>query len=305
MSPATPNSTTAPIAAQAPCGAAACGPAAAGDVAAELAAIARDGFVVLERVLGAAELDAIRRALAPQLGAYRGRNDFEGVATERVYSLVGVDRVFEDLVEHPRILRLCDELLDPGYLLTASQAIHIHPGETPQAFHTDDSFYRLPRPRPAVSVSTIWAVDDFTAENGATQVVPGSHLWGDEAVGLPSPDDFAHKTPGSAPAESVDDRERALAERARDAIMPAGSVVVFLGTLVHRGGRGRGSTSRLALSNQYCQPWARQQENFLLSIARERARAMSERVQALLGYSVHPPFMGHVRGSHPRKLLER
>jgi ectoine hydroxylase-related dioxygenase (phytanoyl-CoA dioxygenase family) len=87
--------------------------------------------------------------------------------------------------------------------------------------------------------------------------------------------------------------------------MPAGSVVVFLGTLVHRGGQNRGTMPRLALSNQYCAPWARQQENFMMSVPREKAQRMSARVQALLGYSIHPPFMGHVEGLHPSRLLQR
>src|SRR5262245_51302433 len=92
----------------------------------DLAALERDGYVIIERLLGADTVVRVRAALAPRLGSHRGRNDFEGHATERVYSLVAVDKVFEDLVEHPRILAICDELLEPNYLLTASQAIHIH-----------------------------------------------------------------------------------------------------------------------------------------------------------------------------------
>src|SRR5882724_10390703 len=72
--------------------------------------------------------------------------------------------------------------LKPGFLLTASQAICIRPGETPQPIHTDDAFYTLPRPRPPISVSTIVAVDDFTAENGGTEIIPGSHAWGDDRL---------------------------------------------------------------------------------------------------------------------------
>ena len=79
---------------------------------------------------------------------------------------------------------------------------------------------------------------------------------------------------------------------------------VFLGTLLHRGGANHSDRSRLAISNQYCQPWARQQENYTLAIPAERARQLPERVQAFLGYSIHPPFMGHVEGVHPRRLLE-
>src|SRR4029453_9555430 len=86
------------------------------------------------------------------------------------------------------------------------------------------------------------------------------------------------------------------------AVMPAGWAIVFVGTLMHRGGANRTRAPRLALSNQYCEPWARQQENYTLAIPPGEARDMSARVQALLGYSIHPPFMGHVRGRHPRRL---
>jgi ectoine hydroxylase-related dioxygenase (phytanoyl-CoA dioxygenase family) len=85
--------------------------------------------------------------------------------------------------------------------------------------------------------------------------------------------------------------------------MPAGSVIVFLGTLVHRGGANRSQRPRLALSNQYCEPWARQQENFTLGVPVEVARGLSDRVQELLGYNIHPPFMGHVGGLHPKRQL--
>jgi ectoine hydroxylase-related dioxygenase (phytanoyl-CoA dioxygenase family) len=85
--------------------------------------------------------------------------------------------------------------------------------------------------------------------------------------------------------------------------MPAGSVVIFVGTLWHGGGANQSAAPRCGISNQYAQPWARQQENFTLAVPRERAARMSARVQELLGYSIHPPFMGHVGGSHPKRLL--
>ncbi len=129
------------------------------------------GFVILPDVLGASEIDALRAALQPYLDlGVQGRNNFEGERTRRVYSLVGRGAVFERTAEHPAVLELVDTLLYTGYLLTASQAICTYPGQTPQPVHADDSFYLLPRPRPAVSVSTIWALDDFTAAGGATEV---------------------------------------------------------------------------------------------------------------------------------------
>ena len=86
--------------------------------------------------------------------------------------------------------------------------------------------------------------------------------------------------------------------------MPAGACVVFSGTLVHRGGANRSAAPRLAFSNQYCQPWARQQENFLHGVPLEVARQMPRRLQEMLGYSIYPPFMGQLTASHPAKALE-
>jgi ectoine hydroxylase-related dioxygenase (phytanoyl-CoA dioxygenase family) len=87
--------------------------------------------------------------------------------------------------------------------------------------------------------------------------------------------------------------------------MPAGAAIVLQGNLIHRGGANRSSAARLAVTNQYCQPWARPQENFFLAVPRAQAAALSPRLQALLGYEIWPPFMGHVTGSHPVKALER
>ncbi len=247
-----------------------------------LARYHEQGFVVLRDVLGASEIEAMRAALQLYLDlGVRGRNDFEGERTRRVYSLVGRGTVFERSAEHPAVLELVDALLRPGYLLTASQAICIYPGETPQPVHYDDTFYTLPRPRPAVSISTIWALDDFNAANGGTEVIRGSHAWDDERVAA----------------------SYALAEQLTALEVPAGSLVLFAGTLLHRGGGNRSSVPRRAFSHQYCEPWARQQENFTLSVPRERAQAMSPRLRQLLGYSIHPPFMGQLAGRHPEKAL--
>lgn len=272
-------------------------------VEAELKELDEQGFTILEGLLSVDDLAEIRKLLEPHLDADpHGRNDFEGQRTQRVYALVSRGRIFEDLVRHPRILALCDRVLQENYLLTASQAICIHPGETPQPLHTDDSFYPWPRPRPMISLSTIWAVDAFTEENGATQVIPGSHLWEDDKVwetfqAYPA---LAGRD-ASDVAPSDDASLRALLHTLE---MAAGAAVVFSGMLVHRGGEGRGNTSRLAFSNQYCQPWARQQENYTLGIAAEKVMGMHERVRQLLGFSIHPPFMGHFGGLHPIRIVD-
>jgi ectoine hydroxylase-related dioxygenase (phytanoyl-CoA dioxygenase family) len=271
----------------------------------DLAAIEEQGYVCIPELLDRATLDEVRAGLAPHLREeLLGRNDFEGHRTERVYSLVARGPVFERLAEHPRILAILDALLEPSYLLSASQAINILPGETAQAVHADDLFYRIARPRKAVSVATIWAIDDFTKENGSTQIIPGSHRWSDADV-----ESFLYSIDFETrdPEQRIPRPDRApedLRKQLQDAVMPAGSVIVFLGTLIHRGGANRSQKSRLALSNQYCEPWARPQENYFLSVPAEKTRAMSPRVQELLGYSIHPPFMGHANGVHPKTFLE-
>ncbi|HWU68932.1 MAG TPA: phytanoyl-CoA dioxygenase family protein, partial [Stenotrophobium sp.] len=146
----------------------------------------------------------------------------------------------------------------------------------------------------AIGFSTVVAVDAFTAENGGTEIIPGSHTWGDAKIsGL-----YDQGLDADAPPNPE------LARQLVPVEMPAGACVVFLGTLLHRGGANRSAAPRLALSNQYCEPWARTQENFFLGIPPERVRRMSPRVQQLLGYSIWPPFMGHVTASHPSKVLQ-
>ncbi|MGH6910167.1 MAG: phytanoyl-CoA dioxygenase family protein [Phenylobacterium sp.] len=254
------------------------------DTDAHAAEIRERGYTIIPDFLDAATLAKVRETLAPYLGSHHGRNDFEGFLTERVYTLVARGKVFEDVTEEPRLLALLDRFLQPNYLLTASQAIRINPGENAQGLHTDDSFYRQPRPRPAISYTMIAAVDDFTEANGATQVIPGSHLWGDPgAADRPDPAEMAKM---QVPLE-----------------MPAGACVVFPGTLVHQGGANRTDKPRQAFTNQYCEGWARTQENFYLSIPKEMVRQMSPRLQALLGYEIWPSFMGMVTASHPSKAL--
>lgn len=250
------------------------------------------GYTVLPDFLSQEALARVRGGLAPYLETHAGRNPFEGFRTERVYTLVGRGRVFEDIAEDPRILALLDRFLRPGYLLTASQAICIHPGEAAQPIHHDDSFYPIARPRPSISISTIVAIDDFSADNGGTEVIPGSHRWNDAQIA------GGYGGPGTD-RRSAEALERALVPM----VVPAGACIFFHGTLMHRGGANRSAAPRLALSNQYCEPWARTQENFFLGLTPEIVRTMSTRVQTLLGYGIIPPFMGHVTASHPLKSL--
>ncbi len=244
------------------------------ETAADHAALMRDGYVVIERLLDAKTCEAIRAESRRLLGA-TGRNRFEGLKTQRVYNVLAKTRIFDDLIDHPRLLAVLDHIFEPNYLLSQAQIININPGEDAQPLHSDDGFYKIPRPRPAMGVAAIWAIDAFTAENGATNIIPQSHLWGD------------------APQHA----------NAIPCTMPEGSVVIFLGTLIHGGGANRTQHDRLAFTNQYCAPWLRTQENFFLEIPRETVRALRPTIQSLLGYSVYPPFMGMVDSMHPKRTL--
>jgi ectoine hydroxylase-related dioxygenase (phytanoyl-CoA dioxygenase family) len=243
-------------------------------------AIERDGYVVAHDLIEPREVAEIKASLAPWLkGRLFGRNDFEGFRTERVYALLAKAPPIARLIEHPDVLAVVDALLTPHYRLSACLAIHVHPGETPQGWHADDAYVSVPRPRRMMGVSAIWALDDFTESNGATEVIPGSHLWGE----------------ASAAADDA---------RAVKVTMRAGSAVLFAGTLVHRGGANRGTTTRLGITPQYCEPWLRQIENMVLAVPPELARGYSARVQELLGYDIfEPTFIGYVDGMHPKRLL--
>jgi ectoine hydroxylase-related dioxygenase (phytanoyl-CoA dioxygenase family) len=256
--------------------------AVAPDTESAVRAIREDGYVILRDQIDPETVQRIRSELAPYLRQqHMGRNDFEGFRSERVYALLAKAPAVATIVEHPAVLAIVDEFLPPNYLLSSALAINVHPGETAQNFHIDDTPGGGPdvaKPRQPYGISAIWAFDDFTTDNGATEVIPGSHRW---------------------PADRSPRPEEAV-----PVIMPAGSVVVFAGNLVHRGGANRSAQTRLAITPQYCMPWMRQLENMTLAVPPARAGRYSDRVQALLGYSIiDPGFMGHVDGLHPKRLI--
>ena len=224
-------------------------------------------------------MDALKADVLPRFKHEAGRNNFEGLATQRLYSMMAETDIANPMVEHPLILGLLDKIFEPNYLLSQLQVINIHPNEAAQPLHYDDGFYPWPRPRRALGAATIIAVDDFTEENGATVVIPDSHLWGDR---IP---------------------DQADVETSVKAVMPKGSILFFLGTLWHGGGENISATARMCLTAQYCAPFCRTQENFSLSIPKARVKTFSENIQRLLGYSIHPPFMGMVDGKHPKRVL--
>jgi ectoine hydroxylase-related dioxygenase (phytanoyl-CoA dioxygenase family) len=235
------------------------------------------GYCIVERMLTASEVAYAKASLREVLDALPfGRNDFEGFSTRRIYALFAKTRAFDAPAIHPLLLGVLDRVLG-YYQLSAPTGIQIGSGEKAQALHYDASIYPLPRDFTDVVVNTMWALDDFTVENGATRIVPGSHHWVDRR---PGPDD-----------EIV------------DAVMPAGSVIVYGGKVFHGGGANCTAMPRLGVILEYVSAWLRPQETHLLAVPKPVVAGLPERLQELLGYNIYPPFVGYVDGRHPRRFI--
>ena len=261
----------------------------------------RDGYIVFEKLIGDAEIARVRAALEPYFGLGRaGRNDFEGLKSNREYALLSKGDIFAELAIHPVALAFAEYDMGKSCILSAFLAIQLHPGETVQPWHCDDDHCRISRPRPPFQLSAFWAIDETTSENGATEVIPGSHLW-DEALGqdLLNSGAFEQREIGDVNVDPAPHPD------AVQVTMPAGSLMLAKGTLYHRGGANRSDGKRLILTPQYSPGWVRPLENMILSTPPEVAAKLPQRARELIGYSIHPPFMGYVNGEHPQKALDR
>jgi ectoine hydroxylase-related dioxygenase (phytanoyl-CoA dioxygenase family) len=237
----------------------------------------RDGYCVVEGLWPAADVAVARESLVEELRATpTGRNDFEGFHTTRIYALFAKTRAFDTAAVHPLLLGVLDRVLG-HYQLSAPTGIQIGPGEKAQVLHRDENVYPLPPDFPNVVVNTMWALDDFTDANGATRVIPGSHRWVDRG---PQADDTVVQ-----------------------AVMPAGSVLFYVGKVFHGGGANTTARPRLGVILEYVVAWLRAQENHILAVPREVVVELPERLQELLGYNIYPPFVGNVDGRHPRKFI--
>jgi ectoine hydroxylase-related dioxygenase (phytanoyl-CoA dioxygenase family) len=237
-----------------------------------------DGYVIVSGLMNEADIGAARADLGRILDTTpTGRNAFEGFATQRVYALFAKTRTFDRAAMHPLLLEVLDQVLG-HYQLSAPVGIRIGPGEHAQVLHTDDAIYPLPQPHPPVVVNTMWPLDEFTEDNGATRFVAGSHRW----------------EPG---------REPAAGDPVLTAAMTPGSVMFYLGSLWHGGGANNTSRPRLGVILEYAVAWLRPQENHCLAVPRSVVRQLPGRLQELLGYNIYPPFLGNVDGRHPRRVL--
>jgi ectoine hydroxylase-related dioxygenase (phytanoyl-CoA dioxygenase family) len=268
------------------------------DVTGLVEAFDTQGFCVIPELLDAAQLARQREALAPWIDqGPMGRNVFEGTRTHRIYAMLAEDPVFAELVAHPVSLAWAEHYLGQSCLLSACLAIHLQPAESAQPWHTDDGHISLTPPHDLLGVSTFWALDDTTLENGATEVLPGSHRWSEtEFPGVLRDQDFATGEDATGDPGAHPDAEKVT--------MPAGSLMIARGDIWHRGGANRSDTARCLVTPQYYAGWLRPLESMLLSVLPEHAATLPERVRELLGYSIHPPFMGYSDGMHPQRALQ-
>jgi ectoine hydroxylase-related dioxygenase (phytanoyl-CoA dioxygenase family) len=246
-------------------------------------AIARDGYSILENAIEPDLVDALVDELARlehAVDAKPAGNSFEGANTVRVYNLLAHGELWQRIPVHPVVLPVVEGVLDAGCLVSSLSSIAIRAGETAQPIHADDQLIPIPKPHPPTVCNTMWALTDFTEANGATRIIPGSHL--------------RDRNPDyGKPYESI------------AAEMPKGSVLVWHGSLWHGGGANRTDATRVGIAMNYCAGYIRQQENQQLGISPDAVRTFPPRLQELVGYSVYMGLIGHIDKKSPQQLLAR
>jgi len=248
---------------------------------AHLDRIATQGYSIVEDAIDPDVIDALNEdllRLERELDITPAHNDFEGEATVRIYNLLVHGALYEQIPVHPTMLPLVEGVLDAGCLVSSLSSISIGPGETAQPIHADDQLIPLAKPHAPTVCNTMWALTDFTEENGATRIIPGTHL-------EDNPDYFG--TYDSIPAE-----------------MAKGSVLIWHGSLWHGGGANRSNERRVGIAMNYCAGYIRQQENQQLGIPRDIARQFSPRLRELVGYGVYNALIGHIDKRNPAYLLD-
>ena len=237
------------------------------------AAVGRDGAAIVEGVAPEELLQRIEGELRPYLDATpTGPDDFSGDRTRRTGSLIARSPGCRELVMHPLALATARIFLghSTNMQLHLTQAIAIGPGETPQPIHRDQwAFDFFPFPAGyEVQCNTIWALTDFTEDNGATRLVVGSNLKEDRLAFGP------------------DDTE--------PAVMGRGSVLFYSGSVYHGGGANHSDHTRIGLNITYNVAWLRQEENQYLSVPREVAETLPTDLLRLMGYDRGAYALGYI-----------
>ena len=246
-----------------------------------VARVAAEGYTIIEAAIEPELVDALRRdldRLEDELGVTPADNDFEGRHTVRIYNLLARGRIWARVPVHRAVLPVVEGVLDRGCLVSSLSSIAIGPGETAQPIHADDQLMPLGKPHVPTVCNTMWALTEFTEANGATRVIPGSHL-------ADSSPDYG------APYDSV------------AAEMAPGSVLVWHGSLWHGGGANATGDRRVGVAMNYCAGWVRQQENQQLGIPLETVRGFEPRLRELCGFGVYNYLIGHIDKRSPASVL--
>lgn len=236
-----------------------------------VAALMGDGGVIVADQVSDDVIDRILENLRGPFDeqGHKFQNDFNGYTTLRLGGILGLSRASADLIAHPRVMEVADAVLKrhcSSYRIGSTTAIEIHPGEKAQVLHRDDGFYPMRLPDVEFQISAMWALHDFTVENGATRIVPGSHHDRD--------------------IDSVEEKD------VEQAVMPRGSVLFYLGSTLHGGGANTSNAPRTGLINTYSLGWLRQEENQYLTVPREIADSYPDHVRRLMGYQAHGRYLG-------------
>jgi len=236
--------------------------------AAEVAAATlRDGAAVISELVAANVVDTVAGELREYLDkfGYRSQREFSGFKTNRCNTTFVDAPGSVALVGHDMVMDVTDTVLLPhceSYRISSITAIEVCPGQEVQSLHRDDCVYPVQIPGVQTLFGCIWALTDFTVENGATHVVLGSNR---------------HISMG----ENVD-----LSNNVQ-AVMPRGSVLFYLGSTWHGAGENRSDGARLGLINNYSLGWLRPEVNQYLNVPVELVRTYDERMRCLLGYTTH------------------
>ena len=231
----------------------------------------RDGCAIIKNLATRETIDRIGTELGSDIeDTLPGNGEFVGYRTKRTHTVLTNSKTAGLLALQPMIMAVTDKVLGPycnKFQLSSSVVISLGPGEEKQELHRDDLVYPFKHPITQQSVITvIWALDEFTEENGATLVVPGSHYW--------------------------DDERKPNIKDAVPASMSRGSVVILLGSVYHAGGTNQTNATRTGLLYGYCLGWLRQEQNQYLAVPPSVAINLPEDLQKLIGYTVHEPFLG-------------
>jgi ectoine hydroxylase-related dioxygenase (phytanoyl-CoA dioxygenase family) len=257
------------------------------------------GGVVIDGLLDRDRLARLNADLDPLLAAADPAHDqafinpavasFFGDRTRHVTGVAGKSQVFAaDVMTDPVLLAVCEGVLGGNctrYQLNLAHVLDRGPGSEQQLWHRDELVWiHLPVPHPEVQVASLIALVDFTADKGATRVVPGSHHWERDRLPL--------------------DHEVAVAE------MAAGSAVVYLGSTIHAGGANVTSDLwRRGMHLSYVVGWLRTEENHYLAAPPDAVRALPRASQELLGYAAHDAiavgggYLGTVELQDPAQLM--